>query len=88
MSDQLDEIKDSAAKTIRRAEDTASDIGKQVSQTAARARGHAQALLDDVDVAAARDSVARQTKAHPLFALAIASAVGLVIGRLLFPKRT
>jgi len=88
MSGRFEDAKGAAEEMAGRVERTAGEVVKSVSHTTAKVRDRAQDMMGDVDLDSARDAVERHTRANPLLAVLVASAVGLLIGRLILPRRS
>jgi hypothetical protein len=88
MSDTFDKAKDAAEGVMRRTEETVQEVTKRAGRAATKARDRASEMMDDVDPHAARVGLERWTRARPLVALLVAGAIGAIIGRALFPRRS
>jgi ElaB/YqjD/DUF883 family membrane-anchored ribosome-binding protein len=87
MAGKLEDVRDEAKEFMGRVERKAASAGKSVSDAAVNVRGRVEEMAGDVDLAAARRAVRRETRAHPFRALLVATVIGLVLGRLLAGKR-
>ncbi len=87
MAGKLEDVRDEAKAFMGRVERKAARAGRSVSDAAVNVRDRVEAMAGDVDLAAARGAIRRQTRMHPFRALLIAGAIGLVLGRLLAGKR-
>jgi ElaB/YqjD/DUF883 family membrane-anchored ribosome-binding protein len=87
MPGKLEDMKDEAKELMGRVERTAAGAGKSVSNAAVNVRDRVQDMAGDVDLAATRKAMRRETRAHPFRSLLIAGVIGLVLGRLLAWKR-
>ena len=87
MSGTFDKAKAAAEEVTRRTQETFDEVATRAGRAAAEARDRTSEMMDTIDPRAARAELERRTRANPALALVVAGAIGVVIGRFLFPRR-
>lgn len=88
MSGTFDKAKDTADEIVHRTEKTVHDVTKRAGRAASDVRDRASDMMGDVDLRTAHLALERRTRANQVLALLVAGAVGVIIGRLFFPRRS